>query len=476
MGSPSVAIIGGGLAGLSCATILAEHSVTVSLYESRRTWGGRAGTFLDKTTSQSIDHCQHVAMGCCTQFLDFARRHQLDKSLERHREIEFRLVGRPPVVLRGSRILPAPLHLAPFLLANRHLSWVDRISIGKTLLRLAQQSSQENADMRHWLQSQGQSEMSINLFWSPILVSALGDTLENVSVPASRHVLVRGFMSRTDSYEIYVPTAPLDQLYERIAANLRRQAVKLHSSSRVTNITRTNTTRTNTTRTAGDSKWRFEVGEVEKRADAIVSAVASFQLPQVFAADTISSGTELQSAASIEYAPITSIHLWTSRPFLERRQAVLPGGFVDWVFSGDSSGKDRDERSHYYQLVISGSHDLRGRSEESIVMEAVAQLQVHWPTVTRDCIERFRVITQRRSAISMRVGIESKRPLQRSSLPGLYLAGDYTRTGWPSTMEGAVRSGYLAAEALLADLFDTSVSVLRPDPKIGLLAKWLGCG
>lgn len=470
MKRPAVAIVGGGLAGLACATALSDHSLDVSLYESRRHWGGRAGTFQDPATSQSVDHCQHVAMGCCTQFLDLVDRHQLQEAVTRFEEIEFRFPDSKPISLRGSRWLPAPLHLCHFLLSQTHLRLRERISIGKTLLRLAKTDA--DLDMLRWLQNLRQSTEAIDVFWRPILVSALGDSLDRVSVAASRHVFVRGFMARRDAYPLVVPNVPLDVLYDQMAANLAKRGVDLRPSTKITGIAQT----------PDGSSWTFASGAAHPETaqpetahpetDAIVCAVPSFQLDQVFAPKLYACEPALKRAAAIEYAPITSIHLWTNQPFMDRPHVVLPGGFVDWIFARNET---TSQGEHYYQLVISGSHDLQGRSDESIIAAAVEQLRQHWPALTLHGIDRYQVITQRRAAMSMRVGIEELRPAQRSPLPRLYLAGDYTRTGWPSTMEGAVCSGYLAAESLLADLLDVEPSVLKKEPTVGWLARRLGC-
>jgi squalene-associated FAD-dependent desaturase len=482
MKNPKVAIIGGGLAGLACATALSQFEIEVSLFESSRQWGGRAGTFRDSTSGEVTDHCQHVAMGCCTQFLDFIERHDLHSKFSRHREIEFRVPGKRPKILRANRFLPAPLHLAPFLFSNHHLACRDRWEIARALLRLARASNESNHSavggtfsMRDWLEKNGQSPEAVAYYWQPILVSALGEQLDRVSVSASRHVFVNGFMSTRAAYQLIVPAVSLANIYDAISANLKQRRVKLSRDCRITGIS-SDQQRFDDDVTA-TAPWMLQWNGGDMRVDAVVAAVASFQLPALFAEQH--QPPEVLAASKIPYAPITSIHLWLDRPFLKRPYAVLPGGLVDWIFTGPPMPEDGKPKNgvtagrSYYQLVISGSRELRGQSPADLTEAAMSQLRLHWPQVADATVLHSRVITQRRAAMSMQMDIERQRPPQRSTVRGLYFAGDYTRTGWPSTMEGAIRSGYLAAQEVVQDLLGQTKNLLAAEPTPNWLVRHL---
>lgn len=449
--SSDVVVIGGGLAGLAAAAALTrnknDRTLRVQLFEGRRQWGGRAGAYLDAESGESVDHCQHVAMGCCREFLALTQEFSLQDCLAKYETIPFRFEDGSEVVLSAMPAVPAPLHLGGFLWKFPGLRRLERLRLVRALWNLKRLKRCPVIPMVHWLREQAQSERTVRLFWEPILVSALGDQLERLSLAACRHVLVTGFMAGRDAFHLHVPSVPLDELYRRMAEQLQLRGVQLRMGERVSALSPV----------AGKPRWKMEArgpsgGRSEIVADAVICAVASYDLAQVIARDAWERAETFSRASDIEYAPITSIHLWLKVDFLSAPQIVLPGGFVDWIFrrasDGDRQG-DTADATYYFQCVISGSRDLRGRSDASIVDEAIEQIQRHWPVVRRESVERYKVITQPRAAITMSPEVESKRPTQRTDLPGLFLAGDYTHTGWPSTMEGAVRSGNLAAAAVV---------------------------
>ena len=171
-----VAIVGGGLAGLAAAVALARDapSIAVELFESRRQLGGRAGSFVDKQTGEEIDQCQHVAMGCCTKFLDYCRTTETDSMWERHTALHFMGPDGTQYNLRATPLLPPPLHLAGSLLRLGYLTWRDKLDISRALLQLAATRPGERLDSQSiadWLRAHGQSERALARFWSVVLVA-----------------------------------------------------------------------------------------------------------------------------------------------------------------------------------------------------------------------------------------------------------------------------------------------------------------
>jgi predicted NAD/FAD-dependent oxidoreductase len=184
----------------------------------------------------------------------------------------------------------------------------------------------------------------------------------------------------------------------------------------------------------------------------------------------------LQQAGLLASAPITSVHLWFDRPITDLPHAVLVGRLSQWVFRRRDLQSELDGRvgsRSYYQVVISASHDLAGRDRDSVVDEVQADLRSVFPAVATARLTRSKLLTEPDAVFSMRPDVEQLRPAQSTPIPNLYLAGDWTHTGWPATMEGAVRSGYLAAECLLSRI-DRSEQMLAPDLPRGWLVKALG--
>ena len=169
--------------------MLAERGCRVELFEARRRLGGRAASFEDLETDALVDHCQHVAMGCCTNFTDFCQRTGIAHLFRCDRELHFFGPQQTHARLAAVGWLPAPLHLAPGLLRLPYLSWSERLGVARALYKLATQKlSSESADMTigQWLREQNQSERAIGRFWEVVLVSALAESLDRASLRLKR--------------------------------------------------------------------------------------------------------------------------------------------------------------------------------------------------------------------------------------------------------------------------------------------------
>ncbi|HEX7376701.1 MAG TPA: hydroxysqualene dehydroxylase HpnE [Pirellulales bacterium] len=455
-----VAIVGGGLAGLAAAVALAGKGLRVELLEGRRRLGGRAASFYDAAGGEWIDHCQHVSMGCCTNLADFCRRTAITGLLRRDPLLHFVGPDGRRVPFSASRWLPAPLHLAPAFMRLRFLTLRERLAIGRALLRLARTAPDDDTtNIGEWLRVQGQSPRAIELFWSVVLVSALGEQLDRASLAHARKVFVDGFLVARSAYQIDVPRVSLDELYgARLQSWLTEHGVKLHLGADVRRI-------------IGDGR---QVNGVEladgtrREAAAVIAAVTWRRVRDLFDAELLGLLPELARLDEIDAAPITGVHLWFDREITSLPHAVLVGRLSQWLFNRGAAEGESPPNSHYYQVVISASRSLAGRDRATVVEEIVSELAGIWPLVHQAKLLRWRIVTEQNAVFSVRPGIDRLRPAQQSSLPNLAFAGDWTKTGWPSTMEGAVRSGYLAAEAILKTLGRTE-RILVPDLKPALL-------
>jgi len=429
--SATVAIVGGGLAGLSAAAALCERGFRVELFDARRRLGGRAGSYVEKETGQAIDHCQHVAMGCCTSFLDLCRRTGILELFERHGTLHFFGPEGERCDFQASSWLPAPLHLGRAFLGLTYLSLAERLSIAATLLWLSRLPAKEQPGeltIGQWLQRRKQSPRSIERFWQVVLVSALGESLDRASLAAVRKVFVDGFMSARGASDVWIPKVPLAELYRRIAEWLTKRGVNIHLGAPVAKIENQN---------AAELSLRFKDGP-PRQFDTVISAV-----PWRLAAEILPTSVASQ-IPDIHSAPITSLHLWFDRPITPLPHAVLVGRLSQWVFA-----RSQESGGHYYQVVISASHELAGRQREDVLREVHSDLNAIFPAARSAELLRWQMITEQEAVFSVRPGLEALRPSQQTNIPNLFLAGDWTATGWPSTMESAVRSGYLAAEAVL---------------------------
>jgi len=460
---PRVAIIGGGLAGLAAAVGLAGHGLSIELYEARRQLGGRATSFRDPDSGALVDHCQHVSLGCCTNLQDFCRRTGLADLMKCYRTLHFFGPDGRRRDVSASRWLPAPMHLLPSLLRLDYLSRVERWEIVRSLPRLGRESTgTDSQTIGQWLRDNGQSQRAIELFWTPVIVSALSETVDRASVSAARKVFVDGFMANRAAYELQIPQVALGEFYgSRLDEWLDGNGVAVRLGSPVKQV-------------VGNATGICEIERNDGHriaCNAVILAVPWRRVDELLDEPLTAVLSELRDVERLESAPITAVHLWFDRPITDLPHAVLPGRTSQWLFNrGTEAGSE--STTHHYQVVISASRDLANQPRDQTIAQVLKELASIWPAATSAKLLQSKIVTEQHAVFSPLPGVDRLRPLQQTSVRNLFLAGDWTATGWPATMEGAVRSGYLAAEAVLS-LFGKSTKLLVPDLKPSWLARRL---
>lgn len=462
-GGTRVAIVGGGLAGMAAAVALAEHGLDVELFESRGRLGGRATSFRDPETGELVDQCQHVGLGCCTNLVDFCRRLGVDDRLRRDRTLHFIGPGGRCREFRAARWLPAPLHLAPALLGLDYLTWSERVAIVRALLRLARLRPEEcrTATIGQWLRAQHQSPSAIARFWTPVLVSALSESLDRASLWYARKVFVDGFMATRQGYEMNVPRVPLGDLYGQTVVDwLAQRGVRVRRNTAVRSIG------------VGQSPLSIEFDGTHASYEFVICAVP-WRVAGRLLGETMCLPRERDHRGStLEPVPITGVHLWFDRPITDLPHAVLIDRTGQWLFRREAPATESGHAGSYYQVVISASREEASWPREDLVRQVCSELATIWPAAASARLLHWRVVTEPEAVFSVGPNVDVDRPATLTERPGLLLAGDWTRTGWPATMEGAVRSGYRAAEAVLQAVGRPERIVL-PEPAPGWLARWL---
>jgi squalene-associated FAD-dependent desaturase len=428
---PKVIVIGGGLAGLASAAALGSARCEVEIFESRGFLGGRATSWPANASAnpetdsvELIDNCQHVLMRCCVNLLDFYHRLGVDQSIRFYRTFYFiEPGGRVSRLQRG--ILPAPAHFAGSFLGMSCLGIADKVAIARGILAIRREHSRTDLDqitMTDWLNTHRQTPRAIDRFWRQVLVSAVNEDLERMAASHGFQVFRLGMLASRDSYEMGVPAVPLRELYREDVWQ-RIGAVTLRPRSGVTRI------EVDRGRVTG-----IRVGERYHAADCYVCALPFERVPAVL--------PELELRIdNWEHSPITGIHLWFDRPVTFLPHATLLDRTIQWMFN-KSGGR-------YVQLVVSASRSLVEMSRAEVIALAVRELGEFFPEVKSATLERAHVVKEVRATFSAKPGMEVQRPPARTQFGNLFLAGDWTRSGWPATMEGAVRSGYAAADAFL---------------------------
>jgi squalene-associated FAD-dependent desaturase len=433
-------VIGGGLAGLATAVALAPRGFQVTLLESRNRLGGRAGSFTDAASGQLIDACQHVSMGCCTNLAHFFRTVGSARFLRPQRCLYFMTPDRRLSRLRADRF-PAPLHLARSFLGAHYLGYGDKLRIARGLAALRRTPAGDDAPFLEWLQRHGQTPAAVDRFWGVVLTSALNETPDRIGLRYARKVFVDGFLRHPRGFEVELPAVPLGRLYgEELRAWLARHDVRLLLNTPVRSID-CDGPRVRAVRVRQPGQG----GEAELRADWYVAAVPFDRLLQLLPAGVVEAHPYFHNLRRLETSPITSVHVWFDRPVTALPHVVLIECVGQWVFNRGAAGPGE----HYLQVVVSAARQFRGLGHEEVERRVIAELRRLFPAAGPAIVRRARVVTEHAATFSAVPGVDRWRPGQAAPLANLFVAGDWTATGWPATMEGAVRSGYLAAEELL---------------------------
>lgn len=443
----TVVVVGGGLAGLAAAVGLAQHGARVTVLESRNRLGGRAGSFTDATTGQMVDACQHVSMGCCTNLAHLLRTVGVSHFLEPQPKLYFVTPDGRASVFKADP-WPAPLHLGRALAGAHYLTPVEKLRVGYGMVRLLCANASADPPLLPWLLKHKQTRRTIDRFWGIVLVSALNETVDRVGLKYAQKVFRDGFVRHRDAFTVHVPRVPLGRLYgDELREWLGAHGVTLRENAGVRALRGS---------AAGITGVELRDGE-PLTADQFVLAVPFDRvcdlLPSELAALPYFAG-----ARELKPSPITSVHLWYDRPALKLPHAVLVDCLSQWVF-------DRGETSpgeFYLQVVVSAARDLKGLGRDEIQRRVAEELARVFPSARAANVLRGRVVTEHTATFSAVPGVDRWRVPQGSPVPNLAVAGDWTDTGWPATMEGAVRSGYLAAEALLARA-GTGARLVQPD-------------
>ena len=467
---PHVVVVGGGLGGLAAVSALVDRGLRLTLLESRPRLGGRASSFTDPRTGEMVDNCQHISMACCTNLADFCRRVGVADLYRRDPAVTF-LSPENRISRLQAGIGPAPFHLAGSFVKANYLNWNDKLRVAYGMACLARNhDARPGEPFSDWLLRHGQNVRTINLFWATVLVSALNERLEQMDFDHARRVFVDGFLINRSGYQMELPIAPLGELYgSRLETWLRDHGVEVRLTTGVRDVD------------CGDDATlqgvTLRTGE-KIPADFVVLAVSYDRVAGMFNQATQARMPALAGLRCLESSPITGIHLWFDRPVCPFDHVVTPGRFIHWVFNHtaiqgrEATTSEGADKGQYLQIVISAAYDLLAMDKAAIRDAVLADLAEMWPAVREASLTRWWVVTEHGATFAVRPGVDAYRPAQRTPIDGLFLAGDFTDTGWPATMEGAVRSGYLAAQGILEDL-DRPARLIRPDLKATPLAAWL---
>jgi squalene-associated FAD-dependent desaturase len=483
MSSRSVMIIGGGLAGLSAGIALAELGFRVRIFEKRPFLGGRAASYL-LPDGESVDNCQHVTFGCCSNLEDFYRR---SGSLGKIRYFDRLTLVDPQGkrgVMRAVPGFPAPIHMPGFAFFPL-LGLRDKLAIARAMKDIirsggvpADLATGEPISMLEWLRRRKQTPRAIERFWRAVLVSALSEELDATDAKYGVAVFWKAVLSNRGGYRMGVPGVTLSELYDGCLAAIKAKGgeVELRATAREL-------------RANGNAIEAaiFDGGRAES-ADAYILAVPHSAVSEILPEAILRCDPAFANLDNFKDAPITGVHLWFDRTVMTDPYLTVLDSATQWIFNKTALYATENSApapppatpprpavngpGQYLQIVISASHDLLAKPRQEIIDTCMREIRGILPATLDAKLLKATVVKETGAVFSPAPGCDRWRPGAKTSTRNLYLAGDWTATGWPATMEGAVRSGYLAAEAILADSGQPT-TLVKPDLPVEWLCKLL---
>jgi hydroxysqualene dehydroxylase len=435
-------VIGAGFAGLSAAVRLTSRGARVLVVEARARLGGRATAFPDRETGELVDNGQHILLGCYTETFAFLREIGAEQNVRLQPQLAVTMIDRAG---RRSRLscpaLPAPFHLVAGILDWDALSWRDRLAVAgmATPLNNARRELKPGSTVRaaspdetveNWLIRNGQTARIREMLWDPLAIAALNQPTDQAAAPTFARVLAEMFGSDPRAAAIALPTKPLHLMYAEPA----REYLERHGGTVLTGATAKVVLQSG-------AVTGVRVGADVHEASKVISAVPWFGLAALFDETPAVFVDVVSRAGKMASSPIVTINLWFDRRVMDEPFIGLPGRAMQWVF--DKRLVFGEEASHL-SLVSSGAASILAKTNEELIATALEEIVEAMPDARAARVVRATVVREPHATFSLAPG-QPQRPAAETGIRGFLLAGDWTDTGLPATIEGAVRSGHRAA-------------------------------
>ena len=445
-----VVVVGAGLAGLAAANALAGDGARVLLLDRRPDVGGRAYSYQHPALEEVVDS-QHVLLGCCTNLIDLVEQAGAAEDVRWYDELTFLETNGARTAMKPGWF-PAPSHQTMSFLRAPMLGAADKLGIALGLAEFLRGYPQEDTEsFATWIKRTRQTERSIRHFWEPVVWGALNDVFERCSTKYAGKVFHETFLRSAQGGRLGIPKKPLTEFFAPVLSLARKQGVQVEAKCGVDEV-----------KPQADNRWVVRAGTREFEAKNVVLAMNFKETQRLL-------GTSFIGADQFLSSPITTVHLWFDREVSELDHAVLLDTRIQWMFHKSRIRRTDAERGSYLELTISASWPELKESREEILASALREAALFFPKIDGAKLLKSAVLKEARATFSVTPGLDAVRPANATAAPGLFVAGDWTRTEWPSTMEGAVRSGRLAAGAIAGDRLRFMSPELEPE---GLM-RWL---
>jgi squalene-associated FAD-dependent desaturase len=462
-GARHVVIVGGGLAGLAAACDLSDQGVKVTLLERRPYLGGKVYSFMDDDVGP-VDNGQHIFLRCCTAYIAFLKRLGVLDRTTLQPTLNIPVIGKDgrTSFLRRSPLTP-PFHLALSIARYRHLSFMEKLSALKPVLamrnmRYAELVGLDDIDFATWLKQHGQDDAAIAHLWDLIVLPAMNDASSRVSAEQAIMVFQEAFLGEGDAADVGLAQVDLSSLcYREASAYIEGHGGRVLLGANAGYLEGG---------TQGIGAVHTHGGEVIQ-GDAYIAAVPPQDLLSLLSKE-VALDPFFSPAARLKTSPIVNLHLWFDAPVTNLQFAAYLDSYIQWVFAKPAStiGMDGPEqgrsethhmaaRGQHIVVSLSGAHRYINMPKEDLYALLLLDLQERIPAARAAHVVHHVIVQERDATFTPEPGSAAWRLPSRTPIHNLYLAGAWTDTGWPATMEGAVRSGTFAAREVLRHAWHT---------------------
>jgi squalene-associated FAD-dependent desaturase len=421
-------IIGGGLAGLTAASLLSSKNLSVTVIESSPKLGGRTYSFKDTDTDSVIDNGQHIMMGCYVDTLSFLKLIGAENNFAYQKNLFIRFIdkNKNQFQLNAEKVF-YPLNLLAAILNYNVLNFSDKISFILFLLKLPllNKNSIREITVKHWLENENQNPNIVKSFWEILCVGALNTNLEKASAFVFYDVLIQIFFKNNFATTIILPKYGLSEsIINPALLFIEKNGGTIVPSESVKEIVVKNQ---KVVSIKSDK-------DIYDNFDYVISAIPLYALEKIIPINKLDIDLEL------EYSTILNIHIWLNENKLQEKFYGLLDSPLHWIFV----------KENHINIVISDADYLVDKSKEEIIKLVIYEL-TQYTNVKEENILQYKIIKEKRATFVPGVSTIDKRPNSKTSIKNLFLAGDWTNTGLPSTIESAVKSGRIAAELILCE-------------------------
>ncbi len=455
-------MVGAGVAGLAASCALAGAGFEVTLLERKPYVGGRASSYEHPALHEVVD-CQHVLLGCCTNLIRLLDESGVGDKVRWYDELVFLEQGGRRSIFAPNG-LPAPLHFSDAFLRAPMLGAADKLAIARGMSDfLSAREQDDDISLEQWLRRTKQTPPAVRHFWEPVVLCTLNDSFANCSLRLSAKVFRELFLKSPAGARLGIPTVPLSDLYSAAADLLVSRGGKICIRTGVDSIT-----------PGSGGLWMVHTSAGEFAFDSVLLALPFEQTQRLIAGlpKTEKGGALERNLTNFIHAPYTTVHLWFDRQITDLHHAALLDTTIQWIFHKSRIRSYAEEQGSYVELVIAASNSQLKMDRSAILDSALAELASFFPEAQKAKVIKSGILKEARATFSVAPGLDRLRPKAASPWEGIYLAGDWTATGWPATMEGAARSGHLAAEAIAG----AAQKFLQPDLAPSGMMRLFGAG